>query len=244
MAGHDLETLAADHLSDVVSEDYRTEQLSEFVASVFEHHVPWTLGIVLGWVNERMSESGVALTSELPGYVHYGVPTEGALKLMLAGVRSRRLAVRVARSFEASNTSLSLNEWLDLTGIPAWRTAFEASPTELADLLSVLRSPTANIVASVVDGDPVSVPLIPSTTETPMRERPVTIAEAEDEPEPRTLLVLSEDGSPLGRVAHESHEHVRQVLELGLALEVTLTAESTLVIRQIERPEPDDVQAS
>ena len=51
VSGVDLQELADRHLGAVASDDYRYEQLAEFVASVFEHFLPWALGTLVDWVN-------------------------------------------------------------------------------------------------------------------------------------------------------------------------------------------------
>ena len=100
VSGRDLQEIADKHLGAVKNENYRYEQLAEFAASVFEHHLPWALGTVIDWVNDALEirDSSFSIPDDLAAAVHYGVATRDALSLMEGGVRSRRLANRVAES--------------------------------------------------------------------------------------------------------------------------------------------------
>jgi hypothetical protein len=62
--------------------------LSEFIAQVLEHLLPWLLSTLVSWVNEGLEEDD-QLCPELPAYVRFGVDTPVALELARAGVRSR-----------------------------------------------------------------------------------------------------------------------------------------------------------
>lgn len=98
VGGVEIQDLADQHLTGIDDDGYRSETLAEFSASVFEHHLPWTLGIVLQWVNGHLDSTGSErrLPDHLPAAIHYGVSTETALDLMHGGIRSRRLANAVA----------------------------------------------------------------------------------------------------------------------------------------------------
>jgi len=56
--GTELQKLAERHLTSVADESYRYEQLAEFSANVLEHHLPWTIGILITWVNDRLEAIG------------------------------------------------------------------------------------------------------------------------------------------------------------------------------------------
>ena len=151
VSGIELQELADRHLAAIGDEGYRYEQLAEFSASVFEHHLPWTLDVVIGWVNAWLEtiEADVRLPEHLPGAIHYGVSTENALSLMTGGIRSRRLANTVwchAIARVPSRTDASRNRPAAQT-IRQWRELFDASPTELSDLLAYARAPGAQVVS-------------------------------------------------------------------------------------------------
>ena len=165
VSGVDLQELADGHLGAVRSEDYRYEQLAEFIASVFEHYLPWALGTVVAWVNEALEEqtASFSIPDDLAAAVHYGVATRDALSLMLGGVRSRRLANRVAQSraeAQLESVDTSLRDWLAGQSISTWRSSFDASPTEVADLLAFARDPSVQLVNRVLEGEEYTLPYI------------------------------------------------------------------------------------
>ena len=167
VSGSELEALAEEFLGEIADADYRYEQLTEFIASVFEHHLPWMLGIIIRWVNQNLEAAGslARLPEDLPGLVHFGVGSHSAISLMLAGVRSRRVAIRVARAYErevAPDDLTTLRQWLAGQEIAAWRERFEASPTQLLDLLAFTRAREARLVRNVLSGDAYRLPFTTS----------------------------------------------------------------------------------
>ncbi len=143
------------YLRQVWMETIAMEQLSEFITSVFEHHLPWTLGIVIAWVNRKLEDAGIAsrLPDELPAAIHFGVNSSDALGLMLAGVRSRRLANRIASVHSQHILSdVPVRTWLAENTIAQWREQFDASPTEILDLLGYIRAAEAGAVSQVLEG--------------------------------------------------------------------------------------------
>ena len=68
----------------MADETYRYEQLSEFIAQVLEHLLPWLLSTLVSWVNEGLEEED-QLCPELPAYIRFGVDTPVALELAQAG---------------------------------------------------------------------------------------------------------------------------------------------------------------
>lgn len=159
VGGVDLPDLAGKYLGDVTAEDFRYEQLSEYITQLFEHHLPWTLGTVIGWVNQWLSDADVeiVLCPDLPAYIRYGVATNHALYLMLGGIRSRRLATTISRLYNEAAPDVELLPWLRAMSISQWREMFAASSTELADLILVARVQGANLTARALEGETVEV---------------------------------------------------------------------------------------
>ncbi len=222
LSGAELQELADKYLAEIGDRDYCYNQLAEFVASVFEHHLPWTLGIVIDWVNRKLDDldQEQRLPAELPGVVHFGVSTAHGLELMLGRVRSRRLANTVARAFVASNgpnDGVSLRGWLTDQDIAAWRQRFEASPTELLDLLEYGRAPEARLVSEVLEGNSVKLPI--STREDVPDHAEAHIDPEPGQPDPAPLAVIVA-GSIIGRIAPEHHQDVALLTSIGIPLSV------------------------
>ena len=95
--GAPLKNLAGIHLLEVQGGDedaFRFEQLSTFLTHICAHHLPFTLGTVLAWINTDRSDE---VNPSLPAHLHYGVPDAKALELLTSGVRSRRIAAVVGK---------------------------------------------------------------------------------------------------------------------------------------------------
>jgi hypothetical protein len=219
VSGSDLDSLAESHLTEVSDDDYRSEQLSEFVTSAFEHHVPWLLGLLVNWLNRRFEAAGsdARFSEMLPGLVHYGVPNRTALELMRQGMRSRRFAIAISRTYDTESDPPTLRDWLARTELGHWRTEADASPTELADLLTFVRAPGAQLVADVLEGREGVIRTTPVTSAQRSGDR-IEIARRFDEPAPHPLAVTV-GGEVLAHVRNDHHDHVSQLLETGLPVQ-------------------------
>jgi hypothetical protein len=131
-------------------------------------------------VNEGLEDKD-QLYPELPAYIRFGVDTSVALELAQAGVRSRRLVHAVSAEAVAS-TELPIREWLTETGIRTWRQVFDASSSELGDLLVFSRAQDARITGRVLAGEVVEVPLV---IEGSPDAGAIDGREAEEDPPPR-----------------------------------------------------------
>lgn len=213
-----LADLALTHLAEVeTAEDdgYRFEQLSTFLTRICEHHLPFTLGTILGWINEGRT---LELCPTLPAHVHYGVATPGGLELMTHGVRSRRLAVAVGTQAASDAIAVeALRPWLADLGPAAWRSTFEAGAAEVADLLQYVHDPTAEIAGSLLDGESVAIAVDfgpgewSSATELPVGRS--TTGE-----EPRPLVVVGAGGRTVATVRAAEYRHLMVLIDAGFQL--------------------------
>ena len=242
VSGADLQKLGDDHLSAVEREDYRYEQLTEFIASVFEHFLPWVLGTVIGWVNAALEEKDASfrIPDDLAGAVHYGVATRDALSLMVGGVRSRRLANRIAQIRAADNgddAETALRDWLSNQEISAWRESFDASPTEIADLLAFARDPSVELVNTVLEGEEYT--LAYSERGAILFESEARLERDPNQPDPAPFGVFV--GSEMvGTVSLEHHEDVEVLTEIGIPLDIRVRPSEpspVLVLRLAPRDE-------
>ena len=216
-AGVDLAELVERHLSGVEAGDddsFRFEQLSTFLARVCEHHLPWTLGTILGWINES---TGFDLCPSLPAHLHYGVGDTIALTLMTGGVRSRRLAVQVGNSgANAGVVAEDLRGWLTGLGISGWRSVFAAGTAEIADLLQFLHDPTAAIGGRLLEGASVDVVIVPVTdAETGATGERLDLSYVNLSGSPRPIGLLRPDGSAIGTLQATEHRDIAVLLDAG-----------------------------
>lgn len=226
--GVPLGDLVATHLSEVDAGDddsFRFEQLSTFLTRVCEHHLPWTIGTILEWINSTRDED---LSPALPAHIHYGVADTLALELMGRQVRSRRLSVIVAnaaRDAGVGTTDLSL--WLTELGSAEWREQFQAGPTEVADLLQFLHDPSTAIGGRLLEGESLRLRVDPGEPWGDDVERPIGYAVAEEQPHP--LTVTSADGRVVATIRTAEHRDLAVLIDAGFQL----TAEPARVIAEL-----------
>jgi len=83
--------------------------------------------------------------------IRYGVNTAQALALLVAGV-SRQLAHRIGRFAQAHELPVDdLRNTLAEMHIEGWRHAFDASPTEILDLLEYTRARHRNLLREILE---------------------------------------------------------------------------------------------
>ena len=242
ISGVDLQDLADRHLGAVQNEDYRYGQLTEFVASVFEHYLPWAIGTLIDWVNESLEEQEASfrIPDDLAAAVYYGVATRDALGLMMGGVRSRRLANRIAVTRESADVEFSdtpLRDWLVSQGISDWRSNFDASPTEVADLLAFARDPSVQLVNQVLEGEEYRLPYVERVDIA--IESVASIAYEPDQPAPAPLAIFV-NSEVVGTISPAHHDDVALLTGIGLPLDIRVhpsTSGTVLTLRLI--PEAD-----
>lgn len=210
--GADLSELTDRYMSEIDEADgFRFEQLTGFVARVCEHHLPWTIGIILSWVQQDVERE---FCPSLPTHIHYGAASEVALTLMLEGVRSRRLAVTISERAERDQVNVeNLREWLVQFGVEEWRVAFEAASAEVADLLQFVRDRSAGIAPRLLDGEEVDVPCSLDTEV--LADGDVSIVVAPTEEGTRTVVVVNSQGETCGQLAPSVLHELRILAEAG-----------------------------
>ena len=221
--GMDVQELADSYLAAIEDEAFRSESISEFTANVFEHHLPWALGLLLQWVNERLAavDNPLQLPVALLAAIHYGVSSESALSLMIDGVRSRRLANVVADMAPQAlgDESQSLRAWLVAQTLDEWREAFSASPTELADLLAFARAPGAQAVNLVLEGSihEFSIHAIGDNEITDSTDATITLEQGVQEP---SSLQVETAGGIVGTVGPSDYDDISLLIRMGVPLDI------------------------
>jgi hypothetical protein len=152
----------ADVWMPVGDEEYRFEQLGDYLAAVAENFLPWTIGYVVNWYNAKRPEGTSPLPRRLAGFVRYGVGTRPALHLIRRGVRSRQLVIRVSAEYIASRSEASVRDWLAGLPINRWRRLFDASRAELAELIDFARLAGTTLLSDLLERGFASVAIRPS----------------------------------------------------------------------------------
>jgi hypothetical protein len=205
----------------VKDDGFRFEQLSDFLAKVCEHHLPWTIGIILDWV---VTDTATPICQDVPNYVHYGVPDDVALALMAGGVRSRRLAVTVGREARTEGVDeTGARGWLTALGLQGWRSRLQASPAEASDLMRFVRDNTKGMSAKLLGGDAVALQLETIAADVTAGEVG-TVDFALNEEDPRPLAVLDGFGEEIAPIGAADQRGLEVLLEAGFVLTATVTS--------------------
>ncbi|MDE0613411.1 MAG: DEAD/DEAH box helicase [bacterium] len=218
--GTSLKDLADTHLDEVHGGDedaFRFEQLSTFLARICEHHLPFTIGTILEWLNAVLIEE---VNPAIPAHLHYGVPGPEALSLLMRGVRSRRIATAVgARAADENVPVDSLRSWVAQMGPVRWREEFDAGPAEVADLLYFAHDPSADIGASLLAGESLTIEFDATGIIWEGMDLLVVLADSGERPQP--LVAVNSDGGIVGRIRASEHRRLALLVDAGFELVAT-----------------------
>ncbi|MBT8240903.1 MAG: hypothetical protein KJN63_06715, partial [Acidimicrobiia bacterium] len=194
----------------------------------FEHHLPWVFGTLIAWTNERLSNE--VLSPQVPAYVRYGIDSAAGLQLMADGVRSRRLASTVADRFHVLGGEQELLPWLRSLNWVEWGSRFDATPSEIADLLNVAHTADTRVAARILDREKVSIEY--HQVETPDEEQTVLRLRHIDGTSPAQIGVWDGD-TLLGHIRGENQNDIELVLGIGLPLDIETSGGGVLTIELV-----------
>jgi hypothetical protein len=226
--GDSMAAMAEEFLAEVPSVEFRLEQTVDAITQHFEHFLSWMLGALLTPVNEQLAEIDQerVICPPLPLFVRYGVDSVQALELLINGIRSREFAASVGEAAQNDDVSADdMRAWIREMSIVGWRERFEATASDILDLLEFVRARRAGLLRTLLEEGRVSVVVETTNAE---RVADVDIHPAEGTA-PVPLMVSSRDRDPLGRVPTGSHAEIQAVLDTGLELRGDLDG-STLTL--------------
>jgi hypothetical protein len=219
LTGMSLSDLAQEHLHQISDPAYRVAQMVGAVTSHFEHYLAWTVGALIELVNIGLeaADSDVRLCPELGGFIRYGVRDTRSLILMASGVRSRRLAHAVVADapVDLAATQEDLRYWLAGMGVTQWRTRYQASASEVLDLLDFTRLRRRSLLKTLLETGAVQIELPASAAELPQWTGPLTLEPVRGEPHPAPLAVYGED-QLVASVNAADHADLANILDTGL----------------------------
>ncbi|PBC36089.1 helicase II [Rhodococcus sp. ACPA4] len=221
ISGKPLPDLADIHLATAPDAAWRIEQLVGVVTEHFQHYLAWTVGALTELINARLAEENteIRLCPGIGGYIRYGVDSAHALLLMTSGIRSRRLAHAVHRSLptDIEPTYEDLRSWLAEMDIADWTEHYDATSSEILDLLDFTRVRSRSLLKTLLESGNVAVELRDVDRSMLSFLNDVSLVPARDEPDPKPLAVYTDEGL-VAIIASQDHSDVQAILDTGLDL--------------------------
>lgn len=225
LSGASLSDLAGRHLSAAATPASRIEQIVDAVTAHFEHYLAWTVGALVELVNIRLADAGTdeRLCPELGGYLRYGVHDPKALILMTSGIRSRRLAHTIVADIPSGleHTREGLRSWLAKMGVAQWRTRYDASASEVLDLLDFTRLRRRSLLKTLLENGRVDIDLPVTVFDLPDWNEHLTLEPMRGGPQPAPLAVYADD-KHIVTVASQDHADLSAILDTGLDIRVEI----------------------
>ncbi|WP_131770588.1 DEAD/DEAH box helicase [Candidatus Protofrankia californiensis] len=226
--GASLPDLADAYLEAASDPAWRIEQMVDAVSSHFEHYLAWTIGALVELVNTRLedAETHERMCPDLGSYIRYGVDDPRALILMTAGIRSRRLAhaivADIPADLEASRETLRL--WLNRMGVPGWRSRYNASASEVLDLLDFTRERNRSLLKTLLESGTATVHLPIQTTNLPSWNGPLTLEPLRGESPPTALAIYAGERFLVSAAAQDQAD-LSAIIDTGLDIALAIGTE-------------------
>ncbi|MFC1930684.1 DEAD/DEAH box helicase [Chloroflexota bacterium] len=236
LKGTELVSLAGDYFSDVSNIEFRFEQLGDFIAGHFETFLPWILGIIIEWVNSLLQENGSnsQLSRAIPSLVRLGVDSFTAASLMSGGIRSRQLALKISRSWESESREGDVRSWLRDMSILEWQSEFEASVSELRNLLEFSRNRVGGVAVDLINEEAATIQVKSDFDDYP--EADATLAAIDDsELSPLGIWVNEE---LVGSIFSRDQADVQNIIDSGLITRQQFSASSNEARLQFQLVNP------
>lgn len=231
LSGAPLPQLADQFLPSVSDPAWRIEQMVDVVTTHFEHYLSWTLGALVEFINLHLAndDSELIVCSDLGAYVRYGVADPVALRLMRGGIRSRRLASKISAHLptEVENGADDLREWLGAQDVGEWRSQYDATSSELLDLLDFTRTRKRSLLKGLLESGTVTLDL---NTQLESVDSGVTLEPMRGEPAPASLCLYRGDALIAG-IPPRDHSDLDAILSTGL--ELSLRVENLGAVTQL-----------
>jgi hypothetical protein len=222
-----VERIAERFLGAVPDRTFRSEQLSDVIATTCEHFMPWAIGVVVRWLNDlRAAESEddeviMPFCPELPMCIRHGVSSADAVRLARQGV-ARDVAIRMAERFSEVEEG-DLRAWLRELGIEGWVEAASPTPSDLRALIQYSRAWDAGIAGKVLEGETAVVPVTPVAGTFSAGPCALVFRELLNQ---GTRVVIERQGEVIAYVAVDHVAEVEALLATGIPLIVRAVAEA------------------
>lgn len=234
LGGASYMELGIAHLGAAADPGWRIEQAVDAVTEHFEHYLAWTIGVLVELANEHLEESGseAILCPDLGSYIRYGVSQPAALVVMTSGVRSRRLASRIAAVLpeDVAPTRTGIREWLAGLSIRDWRAELGVTAFETLDLLDFTRRPRRSLLRTLLETGVVDVAVAPTGPTLVGDDAQLSLEPARGEPAPAAFMVY-DGASAVGETFPEDHADLQAIADTGLDYSLELLVEEGVTLR-------------
>jgi hypothetical protein len=138
---------------------------------------------------------------------------------MTSGIRSRRLAHQIVRDAPADldSTREAVRSWLANLSLTDWRARYDASASEVLDLLDFTRLRGRSLLKTLLETGTATVTLPTALDALPSWDGALVLEPARGVPHPAPLAVYGGD-QLLTTVASQDHADLSAILDTGLDL--------------------------
>ena len=190
----------------------------------FETFLPWMFGVIVEWTNSLLKEQDIpkVLPETVSGVVRWGVASPTAVALMVQGVRSRRLASKMTEVWEAEEREGDLRSWVRSMNVAQWQDTFEASVTELRNLLEFSRDEVKGAAVDLIMSESATLEVESAMNESP--EQDVSLNPIDD-----SLLSpigIWFENQLIGQVFGKDQVDLQSILGSGLIVSAKFSATS------------------
>jgi hypothetical protein len=236
LQGAELLALAEKYFKDVKDLDFRFEQLGDFINNYFEIFFPWILGTIIAWTNNLLQESGVLILfpRAVPAYVRWGINDAAAFELVVRGIQSRTLALRIAKEWRTAGGTGDIRSWVRSMSLADWQQKFGASIAELRSLLEYARDQRGGTTVDLITKGETKLGVESTVTDFPQAD--VSLAPV-DESELSSVGVWAE-ASLVGRVASRDQSDIQGLLSSGIVFSAKFSASAGKGVLELRLVDP------
>lgn len=237
LQGAELVSLANSHLNTVRDTDFRFEQLGDFINDYFEIYLPWVFGTIIAWTNDLLLEKGVAVLfpRTIPANIRWGVGNPIALELMIKGIQSRILALKIAESWEKEKRDGDVRSWIRAMNLADWQQTFNASVADLRNLLEFSRNQRGGVAVDLLTQETAKIEVLSNISDFPPSD--ASLKRIEDlELSPIGIWV---DKELVGRVLSRDQADIQSLLNTGLTFSVKFSASSGKGLLELQLVDPE-----
>jgi superfamily II DNA/RNA helicase len=180
LRGMSLIEISEVYLRRVLDMGFRFEELGDYIYSRFEVFLPWVFGTVIDWVNKLLLENGSEnfLPTSVPANIRYGVGDPISLELMVRGIQSRHLAVKISESWHLLEGKKDVISWIRSLSLSQWEDLFDASPNEIRNLLEIARKERGGVAVNLFNTGQAELDIITDQDDYPKKN--VTLRRIDD----------------------------------------------------------------